>query len=54
MVNHCCRWYSRITEPSVDMLKQYAEDAGKSNEEIAAIKEPKKEIVLQAKGILVL
>ena len=36
------------------MLKHYAEDAGKSKEEIATIKEPKKEIVLQAKGILVL
>jgi hypothetical protein len=36
------------------MQKHYAEDAGKSKEEIEAIKEPKKEIVLQAKGILVL
>lgn len=43
-----------LKETSVDMLKHYAEDAGKSKEEIAAIKEPKKEIVLQAKGILVL
>ena len=41
-------------ETSVEMLKHYAEDAGKSKEEIAAIKEPKKEIILQAKGILVL
>lgn len=41
-------------ETSVDMLKHYAEDAGKSKEEIAAIKEPKKEITLQAKGILVM
>jgi hypothetical protein len=39
---------------SVEMLRHYAEDAGKSKEEIAAIKEPKKEIVVQAKGILVL
>ena len=43
-----------LKETSVDMLKHYAEDAGKSKEEIAAIKEPKKEIVLQAIGILVL
>ncbi len=43
-----------LKETSVDMLRHYAEDAGKSKEEIAAIKEPKKEIVLQAKGILVL
>ncbi len=43
-----------LKETTVDMLKHYAEDAGKSKEEIAAIKEPKKEIVLQAKGVLVL
>ena len=41
-------------ETSVEMLRHYAEDAGKSKEEIAAIKEPKKEIIVQAKGILVL
>lgn len=45
---------AELKETSVEMLKHYAEDAGKSKEEIAAIKEPKKEIVLQAKGILVL
>jgi hypothetical protein len=43
-----------LKETSVEMLRHYAEDGGKSKEEIAAIKEPKKEIVLQAKGILVL
>ncbi|MEJ7671644.1 MAG: DUF4920 domain-containing protein [Chitinophagaceae bacterium] len=43
-----------LKETSVDTLRHYAEDGGKSKEEIAAIKEPKKEIVLQAKGILVL
>lgn len=43
-----------IKQTSVEMLRHYAEDAGKSKEEIAAIKQPKKEIVLQAKGILVL
>lgn len=43
-----------LKETTVDMLRHYAEDAGKSKEEIAAIKDPKKEIVLQAKGILVL
>ncbi|HQW85355.1 MAG TPA: DUF4920 domain-containing protein [Ferruginibacter sp.] len=41
-------------ETSVEMLRHYAEDAGKSKEEIAAITEPKKEITMQAKGILVL
>jgi Domain of unknown function (DUF4920) len=43
-----------LKETSVETLKHYAEDAGKSKEEIDAIKEPKKEIILQAKGILVL
>ncbi len=43
-----------LKETSVEMLKHYAEDAGKSKEEIAAIKEPKREITMQAKGILVL
>lgn len=43
-----------IKETTVDMLKHYAEDAGKSKEEIDAIKEPKKTITLQATGILVL
>ena len=39
---------------SVDLLRHYAEDAGKSKEEIAAIKEPKKEVVIIANGIQVL
>jgi hypothetical protein len=42
----------RVT--SVRELQHYAEDANKSKEEIAAIKEPKTEIVLNAEGILVL
>jgi uncharacterized protein YdeI (BOF family) len=43
-----------VKETSVDMLKHYAEDAGKSKEEIEAIKEPKKEVLLKADGILVI
>ena len=43
-----------LKETSVEMLRHYAEDAGRSKEEIAAIKEPKREITMQAKGILVL
>ncbi|HMI79258.1 MAG TPA: DUF4920 domain-containing protein [Ferruginibacter sp.] len=43
-----------LKETSVEMLRHYAEDAGKSKEEIAKIKEPKKEVTIQAKGILVL
>ncbi|MES2374091.1 MAG: DUF4920 domain-containing protein [Bacteroidota bacterium] len=39
---------------SVESQKHLLEDAGKSKEEIAKIKAPKKEIVIQAKGILVL
>jgi len=39
---------------TVEQLRHYAEDAGKSKEEIARIKEPKREITVQAKGILVL
>lgn len=43
-----------LTTTSVKQLKHYAEDAGKSKEEIAKITEAKKEIVIQAAGILVL
>ncbi len=39
---------------SVDQLKHYAKDAGKSQEQIDAITEPKKEIIVTANGILVL
>jgi hypothetical protein len=39
---------------SVDELRHYAEDAKKSQQEIDAITEPKKEIRLTANGILVL
>lgn len=43
-----------VKETSVDMLRHYAEDAGKSKAEIEAITEPKKEMVMMATGILVL
>lgn len=39
---------------SVEMLRHYAEDANKSKEEIAAITEPKREVVMQATGLIVL
>lgn len=39
---------------SIEQLRHFAEDAGKSKAEIAKITEPKREIVIQAKGILVL
>ena len=45
---------AQVKETSVAQLKHYAEDAGKSKEEIAKIKAPKKEVVLNADGIVVL
>jgi hypothetical protein len=42
-----------VKETSVEMQKHLLEDAGKSKAEIDAITEPKKEIILQAVGILV-
>lgn len=44
---------AEIKETSVSMLKHYAEDAGKSKEEIEKIKEPKKEITMNIKGVKV-
>ena len=44
--------YYQIT--SLDELRHYAEDAGKSAEEIAAITEPKKELRFLASGVLLL
>ena len=45
---------AEIKETSVAQLKHYAEDGGKSKAEIDAIKEPKKEVLINATGILVL
>ncbi len=45
---------ANYNELSVEMLKHYAEDAGKSKEEIASIMAPQKEIIIQATGILIL
>lgn len=41
-----------ITETSVDELRHYAEDAGKSKEEIEAITEPKRTLAFEADGVL--
>lgn len=38
----------------VDELRHYAEDAGKSKKEIEAITQPKKEITVQATGLVVI
>jgi len=37
----------------VDELQHYAEDAGKSKEEIAKITEPRKEFAFEANGVLI-
>jgi hypothetical protein len=44
---------AKKTITSVEMLKHYAEDAGKSKEEIEKITEPKSEIEFIATGVLV-
>lgn len=43
---------AKVEETSVADLKEYAKDAGKSKEEIEAIKEPKKELVFEASGVI--
>lgn len=45
---------AQIKETSVDQLKHYAEDAGKSKDEIDKITQPKKEVIINADGILVI
>jgi hypothetical protein len=44
---------TKVKETSVERLKHYAADAGKSKEEIAAINTPKKDISIMADGVLV-
>ncbi|WP_245586278.1 DUF4920 domain-containing protein [Olivibacter sitiensis] len=44
---------AKVRETSVERLKHFAEDAGKSKEEIAAINDPKKDIELVANGVVV-
>jgi hypothetical protein len=41
-------------ETTVKELKHYAKDAGKSQEEIDAIKKPKKELVFEASGVILM
>lgn len=43
-----------VEETSVEELKHYAEDKGKSSEEIAAITEPVKEVKFMASGVKLL
>lgn len=44
---------AKIKETSVNELRHYAEDAGKSKEEIEKINAPKKELTFVADGVLV-
>lgn len=44
---------AKLNETSVARLKHYAADAGKSQEEIAMINQPKKDIAVMADGVLV-
>ena len=41
-----------LKETSVDDLRHYAEDAGKTAEEIAAITQPEKTFAFEADGVL--
>ena len=43
---------AKVEETSVADLQEYAKDAGKTNEEIAAIKKPKRELVFEASGVI--
>lgn len=43
---------AKVKTTPVSELQHYAHDAGKSKEEIAAIKEPKKELTFLADGVL--
>lgn len=45
--------YAFTRETPVETLRHYAEDAGKSKEEIEKIKKGKKELAFEAKGVIV-
>jgi hypothetical protein len=45
--------FAFVEEVSVDVLKHYAKDAGKSTEEIALITKPKKTFSFEADGVLI-
>ncbi|WP_374163563.1 DUF4920 domain-containing protein [Arcticibacter sp. MXS-1] len=44
---------ARVKETSVERLQHFAKDAGKSDAEIAKIKEPRKDIEIIADGVIV-
>jgi hypothetical protein len=45
--------FARVETTPVDVLRHYAEDAGKTKAEIAAITEPKREVSFEAAGVLI-
>ena len=44
---------AKVTETDVETLRHYAEDQGKSKEEVESITEPKKEISFEATGVVI-
>lgn len=44
---------AKVTTTSVEDLQHYAKDAGKNQQEIAAIKKPKTDVAIVADGVLV-
>jgi len=46
--------FARVETTPVDVLRHFAEDAGKSKEEIATITQPKRELAFEAAGVLIL
>jgi hypothetical protein len=46
--------FAIVEETPVDVLRHYAEDAGKSKEEIEKITEPKREVAYEAAGVVIL
>ena len=42
-----------LTTTDVETLRHFAEDQGKSDEEVAAITEPKREITFEASGVVI-
>jgi hypothetical protein len=45
--------FARVEVTPVDVLRHYAEDAGKSKEEIEKITEPKREVAYEASGVVI-
>jgi len=44
---------AKVSETTVERLRHYAADAGKSQKEIAKISKPKKDVTIMADGVLV-